>query len=332
MITPGFNLTATERILPKLALDFTTASLDPRITFTRASNTATVTNSSGTIVGINANLPRFDYDPVTLVCKGLLVEETRTNLLLNSLLDGTSLGTQSVTVTAAAHTLSFYGTGTVVLSGARSATINGSGAYPTRTISTFTPTAGTLTLTVTGTVQFANLELGAFATSFIPTDGTTKTRNTDDASMTGANFTSWYNATDGALFTQGSVYADSSNFRRFASIGDGTTSNLIYSGVSSGYTGRGFVVATTTQASFSYGTFAVNTPARMVLAYKLNSIAGSLNGGTVSTDNTANIPTVSRLDIGFTSGSTSSYINGHVQKVMYWPQRITDAEVRAFAK
>ena len=79
MITPGFSLTATERVLPKLALDFTTASLDSRITFTRALNTATVTNSSGYIVGINADLPRFDYDPVTLACKGLLIEESRTN-------------------------------------------------------------------------------------------------------------------------------------------------------------------------------------------------------------------------------------------------------------
>jgi hypothetical protein len=71
VITPSFGITATERVLPKLALDFTTASLDPRVTFTRTGNTATVTNSSGNVVGINADLPRFDYNPVTLACKGL---------------------------------------------------------------------------------------------------------------------------------------------------------------------------------------------------------------------------------------------------------------------
>lgn len=50
MITPSFGLTATERVLPKLALDFTTAALDSRITFTRttgASNPATYANSNG---------------------------------------------------------------------------------------------------------------------------------------------------------------------------------------------------------------------------------------------------------------------------------------------
>jgi hypothetical protein len=54
---------------PRLALDFTGANLDPCITFTRAANTATVTNSAGLIAPINADLPRFDYDPITLACR-----------------------------------------------------------------------------------------------------------------------------------------------------------------------------------------------------------------------------------------------------------------------
>jgi hypothetical protein len=35
MIAPAFNLTTTERVLPRPALDFTTASLDSLVTFTR---------------------------------------------------------------------------------------------------------------------------------------------------------------------------------------------------------------------------------------------------------------------------------------------------------
>jgi hypothetical protein len=54
MITPSFGLTATERVLPKLALDFTTASLDSRVTFTRTGATATRTNSSGYIEAVAA--------------------------------------------------------------------------------------------------------------------------------------------------------------------------------------------------------------------------------------------------------------------------------------
>ena len=86
MITPSFGLTANERVLPKLALDFTTASLDSRITFTRttdATHPATYINSSGYITTATNDQPRFDYDPITLQCKGLLIEESRQNTFRN---------------------------------------------------------------------------------------------------------------------------------------------------------------------------------------------------------------------------------------------------------
>lgn len=58
MITPYFGLTATERVLPKLALDFTTASLDSRITFTRttdATHPATYVDSNGYVTSATNN-------------------------------------------------------------------------------------------------------------------------------------------------------------------------------------------------------------------------------------------------------------------------------------
>jgi|GEM_PF-6152713 len=164
-------------------------TLDPRITFTRAS-TATYTDVDGVLQSSAINAPRFDYDPVTHTPLGLMREAQRTNLVLNSAV----LVTQNVTVTAVAHTLSFYGTGTVTLSGTATATVVGSGAYPSRKTFTFTPTAGTLTLTVTGSVTFAQLEVGAYASSYIPTAASQVTRAADSATMTGANFTSWYGA------------------------------------------------------------------------------------------------------------------------------------------
>ena len=53
------------------------------ITFTRASS-ATFTGSNGLIQSATTNTPRFDYDPVTLAAKGLLIEEQRTNLFTYS--------------------------------------------------------------------------------------------------------------------------------------------------------------------------------------------------------------------------------------------------------
>jgi hypothetical protein len=69
---------------PTLSLDFMQpGTLDPRITFTRAS-TAAYIDASGFIQMAAVNAPRWDYDPVTHASRGVLIEEQRTNLLTNS--------------------------------------------------------------------------------------------------------------------------------------------------------------------------------------------------------------------------------------------------------
>jgi hypothetical protein len=333
MITPSYGLTATERVLPKLALDFTTASLDLRVTFTRTGNTATVTNSSGVIVGINADLPRFDYDPTTLVCKGLLIEESRTNVLLNSSIDGTSLATQIVTVTAAARTLSFYGSGTIVLSGTHSATVNGSGAYPTRTTLTFTPSAGALTLTVTGTVQFAQLETASYATSFIPTEATAVTRNADLVKMTGTNFSDWFNATEGTFQIEATTFATSyANAGVIFNVNDTTGTNQMGTQRTSALVSNSFVTESASQQyTGTLGALVINTPFKVALAYKLNNVAAGTNGAATPTDTSCNVPIVNQINIG-NRYDNGRFLNGWFQKINFYNQRITNAELAAFTK
>jgi hypothetical protein len=90
------------------------------------------------------------------------------NLLVNT----ATLSTQSVTVTADAHTLSFYGTGTVTLSGVSTAgPLVGTGVGDRVTL-TFTPTGGSLTLTVSGTVSTAQLVLGSAPLGYIAVGAT----------------------------------------------------------------------------------------------------------------------------------------------------------------
>ena len=56
-------------------------TFDPMITFTRAS-TGTYFDSTGTMQTAAINALRWDYDPVLLQLRGLLLEDQRTNLLL----------------------------------------------------------------------------------------------------------------------------------------------------------------------------------------------------------------------------------------------------------
>ncbi|QTH23717.1 hypothetical protein HRJ34_09540 [Rhizorhabdus wittichii] len=69
---------------PAVTFDFLAEStFDSRIAFTRGS-AATRVNAAGIIETVGNNVPRFDYDPVTLEMRGLLIEEPRTNYLIQS--------------------------------------------------------------------------------------------------------------------------------------------------------------------------------------------------------------------------------------------------------
>jgi hypothetical protein len=47
---------------------------------------------------------------------------------------------------------------------------------------------------------------------------------------------------------------------------------------------------------------------------------------------TGALPTTpTQLSIGHYA-TNNQFLSGHVQKIMYWPQRLTNAEVQAFSK
>jgi hypothetical protein len=323
MITPAYSFTATERVLPRLALDFTTAVTDSRVATARAGNTATRFNPSGLIETVNANLARYDFNPSTLICSGQLIEEARTNLFLNSLIDGINLATQIVVLTNVAHTLSFYGSGTVTISGGHSATVVGTGNFPSRRTLTFTPTVGASTFTVSGDVKFAQLEVGSFATSYIPTAATSVLRNADVVSMTGTNFSDWYNASDGTFVVEGSVQFGTTRYL----IGGSASQRLVY-GTSSGSLGiydgtnvvnvAGGVAGQTFKIATSYG--------------NAFGLAASLNGSVVAKGSYSGAFSV-LTSIGiFSTNVGTATASGYAKKIYYYPLQLTDSEVRAFSK
>jgi hypothetical protein len=312
-------------IKPTLLLDFANVkALDPRITFTRAS-TATYIDQFGAMQTAASGVARFDHNPTTLESLGLLIEEQRTNLVLNS----AALATQNVTVTAVAHTLSFYGTGTVTLSGvSTSGPLVGTGAFPRRVTLTFTPTAGTLTLTVSGSVLLAQLEVGSFATSYIPTVASQVTRPVDAASMTGTNFSSWYNQAGGTVYSEASTF-DASTIRSAFSASDGTTTFRVLTAHGTG--ARGFVANSGTQMTQAIASvaFSSNTFSKISMAYAVNNGNVAANGTLGTLDTAMTIPVVTQLQIGSQTGSVTQTLNGTIKKIAYYPLRVTDAQLQA---
>ena len=317
---------------PSLDLDFagnknlvdnvTGASL---VTFTRASN-GTYTDSAGVLQTAATDVPRFDHNPTTGESLGLLVEEARTNLLLNS----ATLSTQSVTVAAAANTLSFYGTGTVTLTGVSTAgPLVGTGAN-NRVSLTFTPTVGVLILTVSGSVTNAQLEAGAFPTSYIPTTATTATRSADVASITGSAFSSWYRQDEGTMFADANSPTASTHF----TCDDGTVNtNRVVLYYQSATDLRLFIAsAGATSCNIVAGAITSNSRALMVGAYKLNDFAASVNGLTPVLDALGNTPTgVNRARIGRSSGD-GAYLNGCIRRLTYWPTRLANSTLQTLAQ
>jgi len=110
-------------------------------------------------------LPYNLYQQTTLANRPILTRWPKSGKR-NLLTATATLSTQSKTVTAAQHTLSFKGTGTVTLTGVSTAgPLIGTGVSNTVSL-TFTPTAGSLTMTVSGSVTEAQLELGAARTTY----------------------------------------------------------------------------------------------------------------------------------------------------------------------
>ena len=87
----------------------------------------------------------------------------------NQLTNSATLSTETKTVAPNNMILSFYGTGSVTASGVASFTLNGTGAG-TQVYHAFTPTAGSLTLTVSGSVTSAVLASVTHETTPRPQD------------------------------------------------------------------------------------------------------------------------------------------------------------------
>lgn len=79
--------------------DFTGGVLPAGVTFTRAGS-ATYFDAAGVLQTALADVPRFDHNPVTGALRGLLVEPSATNRLLNSGFTGAVVGTPGTAPTS----------------------------------------------------------------------------------------------------------------------------------------------------------------------------------------------------------------------------------------
>jgi len=350
--------------------------------------------------------PRFDHDPATLASKGLLIEELRTNLQINSTgpingqgwiiteLDLNSsfaatspAGNATVskitpTINNIAHQVNFGATvvsGTVyeasVFLKAAGETVavlwnNVLGPVATFDLSAGTKTSGTGTITPYGNgwwrcsipytpnstngqirvyprqatayagdgtsgilIWGAQLEAGAFPTSYIPTTSGTAARSADVCSITGADFNSFYNQSEGTLFADATpqtvdqiilvVGMNVSTFQSGHFIYKGSSPNL--SGAGKRWAGQ-TTVTSSPQTTIISATDIAIAQSKLIYGYKLNDMAFAANGALIGTDNTAAMPTSNAMRIG--ARDDGLQLNGHIARIQYFRKRLSNAKLQ----
>ena len=375
--------------LSPASFDFSrTKTSDSRITFTRASS-GTFVDADGLIKSAATNAPRFDHDPVTDESLGLLIEESRTNLVTRSEeLDQWVIGSNS-TVTANAATApdgtntadrvefssqsgTFISSNTFIQSGTTYTasvyvkavtpgtndkfTLSFGGQNANNATSQLTATGEWQRFTATKTptlssgshpfiinnegdgfgsdiyVWGAQVEEASFATSYIPTTSSQVTRAADVVDITGTNFSSFYNQSEGTVFVQSMISRVSNSVTGIlsANLSTNTGNRLVLFYRSSGATGATMRKSNSISLNVNpYGVLSANATIQQAIGYKSGDTKAAGGGVLTSGVVTTNIPTVNRFQIGAFPSTPGDPLNGHIKRLTYFSNRLADATLQS---
>jgi hypothetical protein len=317
--------------------------------------------TGGTISGA----PRFDHDPLTGESLGLLIEEERTNYILNSNFPVTSNSNSTITDVSGIETPD--GNISTVKRHVRSAGLGfdrfgdlGSGSAGTvytgsvyvRTVSgtetieidvvdspsiSYTITENWTRIYASGSapsnnyrffdinlsnndiyIWGAQLEAGSFPTSYIPTTTETVERDGDVISITGTNFSNFYNNSEGTWFTDMAL---------------GFTNNA-----GNPYTFGGVFYTTVARSirTLSNGTLlggnsisnSLTVPSKTALAMKPEGYMIANDGvlapnSYIVTTNSSYVPAGTQLRIAPSLGGL-----GRISRITYYPYRLADTTLQ----
>jgi hypothetical protein len=148
--------------------------------------------------------------------------------------------------------------------------------------------------------------------------------------MTGTNFSSWYNQAEGTLYAESRCpNGTATNLNRIVSLNEGNVSNRMEIDTGSVTATVSRILANgVNQGSFDAGSFTDFQLRKSALGIQLNNFTLAANTAT-SSDISALVPVVDRLMIGQSPTAASSFLNGTLAKIAYYPKRLTDSELVA---
>ena len=175
------------------------------------------------------------------------------------------------------------------------------------------------------------VEPANFATSYIPTEGSTVTRTADNASITGSNFTEWYNPSEGSIRLSYS-FIGSNNDNTIFAINNTTQNEQIDSRWFATGTGYRVRVGGVNQASYALDD-APPIPYKKYkssFGYKSNDFGMSINGSQTSVDGSGQIPTLASNLAQMEIGKRANAARGNIilEQLTYYPKRLTNTQLQ----
>ena len=175
----------------------------------------------------------------------------------------------------------------------------------------------------------AMLEQGSYPTSYIPTNGSSVTRNAETCN--GAGDAATFNDSEGVLMAEISALANDLTNRTIA-LSDGTTSNTVriqYLTVSNS------IWATVTnigaggnQAILQYTSSDITTNSKVSIKYKENDFSLWVDGFEVATDTSGVTFSANTLNtLQFDRGNGNENFYGNTKQLQYYNSALTDSEL-----
>jgi hypothetical protein len=174
------------------------------------------------------------------------------------------------------------------------------------------------------TLWGAQLEVGAFPTSYIPTTSATVTRSADVASITGTAFSSWYRQDEGTVFAE--YRTPASDTRGVVGFNDNTANERIAFYTSGADPKLTVVDGGVTQADINGGTVTASVMTKSAGAFAVNDFALAHAGGAAVTDTNGTMPTPDRVLIG--ADQAGNYQNDRIRRLTYWPTRLANSTLQ----
>ena len=174
----------------------------------------------------------------------------------------------------------------------------------------------------------AQVEQGSYATSYIPTSGSSVTRSAETASNSGDAST--FNDSEGVLMAEISALANDGTFKVISINDGGSTTNVVrfYKTTTENQIAIRVTVSSVHQLNVVHTLSDSTANNKMALKYKENDFAFWVNGVEVSTDSSGiTFPVGTLIDLSLDDGNGNSPLYGNVKDVRVYNTALNDTEL-----